>query len=240
VSGTIQLDNTTGPNRYPAVFRTAAGAAAAAGLAKGRVLSFGCSTGEEPRTLADTYFPDAGLVLGVDVSASVLAEAERRHGSHPRLRFAPSSADTLRAHGPFAAIFAMSVLCRWPRAQTLDSLAGVYPFESFVDDVSMLDEVLEPGGVLVIFNAHYDLLQTPIGTGYDLVAVPRLTRSGYVTRFDPDGRLSRAGRPLTDCVFLKHESDAPPGARRVLRVLDTNLRHICNLPRALAQPEPGG
>jgi chemotaxis methyl-accepting protein methylase len=47
----------TAPNRYPEIFAAAVAAAAAAR----RILSFGCSTGEECVSLAE-YFPKAEII----------------------------------------------------------------------------------------------------------------------------------------------------------------------------------
>ncbi len=63
-----QAANNTRYDRYPEIFRTAR---LAAGPQPLRILSFGCSTGEEPRTLAEKYFATS-QILGVDVAPDVL------------------------------------------------------------------------------------------------------------------------------------------------------------------------
>ena len=52
--GSHQLVDWTAPNRYPEIFAAAAAAAR-------RILSFGCSTGEECVSLAE-YFPKAEII----------------------------------------------------------------------------------------------------------------------------------------------------------------------------------
>ena len=74
-----QGPNKTALNRYPEIF---AAAAAAAPNAQ-RILSFGCSTGEECVTLAN-YFPGAQIV-GTDINPLNLLKA-RKHRSE-RVRF---------------------------------------------------------------------------------------------------------------------------------------------------------
>jgi hypothetical protein len=69
--GCHQGPNKTALDRYPEIF---AAAAAAAPNAR-RILSFGCSTGEECVTLAN-YFPNAQIV-GTDINPVNLLKARR-------------------------------------------------------------------------------------------------------------------------------------------------------------------
>jgi trans-aconitate methyltransferase len=78
--GCHQGPNRTALNRYPEVF------AAPAPDAR-RILSFGCSTGEECVTLAE-YFPKAEIV-GADINPVILLQA-RKHRSD-RIRFVYAS-----------------------------------------------------------------------------------------------------------------------------------------------------
>ena len=97
--GCHQGPNRTALNRYPEVF-----AAAAPGAR--RILSFGCSTGEECVTLAE-YFPKAEIV-GADINPVILLQA-RKHRSD-RIRFVYASDRILSGLGGFDAIFCMAVL----------------------------------------------------------------------------------------------------------------------------------
>ena len=97
--GCHQGPNRTALNRYPEVF------AAPAPDAR-RILSFGCSTGEECVTLAE-YFPKAEIV-GADINPVILLQA-RKHRSD-RIRFVYASDRILSGLGGFDAIFCMAVL----------------------------------------------------------------------------------------------------------------------------------
>ena len=65
----------TAPDRHPALFALAA--ERLAGTAEPRILSFGCSTGEEPITLA-RYLPQA-RIDGLDINPRNVAEARRKN-----------------------------------------------------------------------------------------------------------------------------------------------------------------
>jgi tRNA G46 methylase TrmB len=74
-----QGPNTTALNRYPEIFTAAAAAAPNAQ----RILSFGCSTGEECVTLA-SYFPSAQIV-GTDINPVNLIKARKHRNERIRL-----------------------------------------------------------------------------------------------------------------------------------------------------------
>jgi trans-aconitate methyltransferase len=105
-------------NRYPEIF----GAAVAALPNAQKVLSFGCSTGEECVTLS-SYFPGA-LIVGADINPMNLWKA-RKHRSD-RVRFTYASDRTLRRMGPFDAVFCMAVL-RTPKRKKIGEHLSVLP-----------------------------------------------------------------------------------------------------------------
>ena len=125
------------------------------------VLDWGCGTGRVAAALA----PQVASMLGVDLSAGMIAEAIRRHGSDPRLRF---------VHAPdLSAVPDESV----DLALAVDSL----PFAvSAGEDVAAraiadLRRVLRPGGDLLVFNWSYrgdpalDEADAQSLPGYDVV-----------------------------------------------------------------------
>ena len=112
--------NRTALDRYP-VF---AAAAAAAPDAR-RILSFGCSSGEECVTLAE-YFPKAEII-GADINPVILLQARKHRGD--RIRFVYASDRILSGLGGFDAIFCMAVL----------RSAGHYPFEIFEERALFLE-----------------------------------------------------------------------------------------------------
>jgi hypothetical protein len=211
---TVQYSNSTKANRYPAVFGAVADCASLAGFNKPKILSYGCSTGEEVDSLANLYFPDSEVV-GVDVSDEALDEARRRFASNPRLRFEKSNQEFLRIEAPFSIIFAMSVLCRWPETRTMADAASIFPFEVFEHHVGLLDEVLAPGGLLIIYNANYSFLSSTIASKYDLILHSRIKNAGFVRRFQRSGKYQEGQIP-SDCVYRKKADGEVPEPHRIV------------------------
>ena len=89
--GFHQIPNTTALNRYPEIFACAANAAPDAR----RILSFGCSTGEECVTLA-SYFP-AAQIVGTDINPLNLLKALKHRND--RVRFVYASDRILSGFG---------------------------------------------------------------------------------------------------------------------------------------------
>ena len=120
-----------------------------------RILSFGCSTGEEVRTLRH-YFPGA-FITGAEINPRSLAIC-RAHRVDERIAFVRPDREQLLRHGPFDAIFCMAVLQRTPHmvaSQGITSLKRIYPFWKFDRQLSELNGMLAPGGLLVIHNSQY-------------------------------------------------------------------------------------
>ena len=182
----IQRDRTTVANRYPEVFHPVRRLSAISDKPHRRILSFGCSTGEEPYDLATTYFPDAS-VIGLDVwpDALVTAKAERSLGD--RIIYDISSPETVAKYGPYDIIFAMSVLCRWPDLANVADASQMFPFSHFVEMVTLLDSHLTLGGLLVIYNANYDFKDTDLISRYEIALVPGISTNGFVKHFDRGG-----------------------------------------------------
>jgi hypothetical protein len=198
----IQLRAHTGMNRYPELFRACCRHARAQGWLEApdfRLLSYGCSSGEECVTLAG-YFPTA-RILGVDVNQPNLARARRRYGGD-EICFAPSGETALRRHGPFHMVFCLSVLCHWPEAREMDDISGAFPFARFEEALALLHGHLHPGGLLVIYNSNYRFADSQFYGAYRPLRVEGLHGSGYVHKFDPRGR-KRPGDPYDEVVFEK-------------------------------------
>ena len=175
--GCHQGPNRTALNRYPEIFAAAAAAAPSAR----RILSFGCSTGEECITLAD-YFPEA-QIIGADINPVVLLRA-MKHRSN-RIRFVYASDAILGRYGGFDAVFCMAVL----------RSTGHYPFDSFEERALFLETLVRPGGLLVIHNSRYRFGDTARRCSYEVIPVtaPRssvLLPDG-VTTAEPDGSIFR-------------------------------------------------
>jgi len=203
-----QVSNSTKYDRYPRIFKAVQRATNGDSL---RILSFGCSTGEEPRTLAELYFPRS-QIIGMDVSADAVATAKVNTAHLPNVNILLSGPDSLAEHAPYDVIFAMSVLCRWPIAKRMDDLSQLFPFARFEASVAALIEQVKPGGLLVTHNTSYSITQSRLIRFLDLILTARIDQPGQVTRFAPDGHKMVPGEIATDCIFRKREkpwADAP-------------------------------
>ena len=150
-----QTNSHTEPDRYPWLFDQAARMAPHAQ----RILSFGCSTGEELASLR-CRFPNAQIV-GAEINPRSRRIAARRLSSDARIRIVePGSIE-----GSFDIVFALAVLQRQPFAiaeMAIEDLSAHYPFEQFDCAVRELVARLRPDGLLCVINAHYPIEQSSI------------------------------------------------------------------------------
>lgn len=155
--------NRTWLNRHPELFRAAAAALPEAR----RVLSYGCSTGEECATLSK-YFPKADIV-GADINRANLMLARRRF-DWPQIQFVHSEDRRLTQLAPFDVICSMAVL-RTPYDKRRDTSRAIaaYPFARFEEQVLFLDQLLRVGGLLVLQNTTYRFCDTALAPHYEVV-----------------------------------------------------------------------
>jgi SAM-dependent methyltransferase len=187
-------------DRYPTLFR--ASREFLGDHEQLRLLSFGCSTGEEVLTLR-RYFPKAQIV-GAEINRKSLAQCLTLDVDD-RIRFVHSRHATIASHGPYDAIFCLAVLQRTPHlveANNLASLADVYPFQRFDEQLSELDDLLKPGGLLVVHHTQYVVAHSSIASRYSsLAGVTPMPDSG--PRFDARSR--RIDGPVDPAsVFVKN------------------------------------
>ncbi len=107
------------------------------------VLDLGCGIGRVSAALA----PRCRSVLGLDVSPNMVAEARRRHGGEPNLRFGTTPGTGLSALGDASFDLVLAV----------DSFPYVVQAGGEVADRHVADaaRVLRPGGALAILNLSY-------------------------------------------------------------------------------------
>ena len=158
-------------NRYPALFDLAATLAPDAL----RILSFGCSIGEELVSLRGRFA--YAEIVGAEINSRSRAIARRRVAADARTTVvAPES-----IAGAFDLIFALSVLQRDPRGlkneMEAKHLAALYPFARFDAGVCSLVARLRPGGFLVMANALYRVEDSSAAIELEpIVGSPRMNR----------------------------------------------------------------
>ena len=154
----------TAMNRYPIIF-----SACSDYFSKNKdikILSYGCSTGEEVLTLR-RYFPNATIV-GAEINKHSL-EVCKSHNVDDKITFINSTPRNIKKHGPFDIVFCMAVLQRTPDKITqegITSLKDIYPFEKFENQIVELDGYVKKGGLLVTHFTQYDFMDTAVATKY--------------------------------------------------------------------------
>ena len=158
-------------NRYPLLFDLAAEMAPDAR----RILSFGCSIGEELISLRNRFA--YAEIVGAEINPRSRAIARGRVAADPRTTvIAPE-----RIAGSFDLVFALSVLQRDPRGLKSEMearhLAALYPFARFDAGVRSLVERLRPGGFLIVANALYRVEDSSAAVELEpIVGSPRVRR----------------------------------------------------------------
>ena len=157
-----QISNYTEYDRYPDLFSKCEE------LMKERkdlkILSYGCSTGEEVFTLRE-YFPDA-FIVGVDINKRNIKKAISQNNDD-NIVFSSNIENTLADEGPFDIIFTLAVFQRTEnRAKKTFNSSTIYPFEKFDIKIMELDSHLKQNGLFVIDHADYFFEDTEIASSY--------------------------------------------------------------------------
>jgi SAM-dependent methyltransferase len=186
-----QITPHTVEDRYPKLFDMAASLAPEAT----RILSFGCSTGEE-LTAIRKRFPSTEIV-GVEINPrSRRIAAKRVMSDKLACVVGPNGLE-----GGFDVIFALAVLQREPykvAEMELGNLGRHYPFNRFDAAVCDLSGRLRPGGLLCVTNAQYPVELSSVSDQFEaVVASPEM----MPPLFGTDGRL--LGPSIARTIFRK-------------------------------------
>lgn len=198
--GAFQPFNDTEPNRYPGIFGFAQSELGAASDV--RILSFGCSTGEEVFSLR-RYFPCA-VIKGLDINPGNIAACRRRlrQSPDPAISFATAKSTAAEPSAAYDAIFCMAVLRHGSLGQPgVVRCDHLLRFEDFGRAVADFGRCLKPGGLLAICHSNFRLCDAPAAHAFETVL--QMTWAGEKTPiFGPDNRLME-GLDYPDTVFRK-------------------------------------
>lgn len=153
------------PDRYPWLFKAVQGALSDA--ADVRLLSFGCSRGDEVFSLRK-YFPTAAI-RGIDANPNNIAICTSRvkAAALEGASFKVGSSTESEPAASYDAIFCLAVLCHGEltnmRARRCDPLIRFADFES---QVAGFSRCLKPGGLLLLHTTNFRFCDTEIYTRF--------------------------------------------------------------------------
>jgi SAM-dependent methyltransferase len=191
--GLFQPYNHTLPDRYPWLFRFAA--ARLGNTQDLRMLSFGCSLGEEVFSLRN-YFPTAdlkGLDIDPDNIACCLARA--RAAQSTGMTFATAATTAGEPTGYYDAIFCLAVLClgdlTTSGAERCDPHLRFVDFERVIVDFA---RCLKPGGILLLHTTNFRFCDTVAANDFDVVLEADPAQMAPDVLFDRDNKLMKGER----------------------------------------------
>lgn len=186
----FQYRSLTYPDRYPGIFGFVRDRLA--GVARPRLLSFGCATGEEVFSLRG-YLPNA-VIKGIDINAGNIAVCRARLARTPdaAMMFAQRDSAADEAPESYDAIFCLAVFqhqsLQDPRIQSCE---GYLQFSAFEATLTGLARCLKPGGYLAIRHADFRFMDTAVSASFRVAL--RLNPAGA-----PHPRFDRHHRRLSD------------------------------------------
>ena len=176
--GLYQPYGTTSENRYPEIFQFVR--EQIGDDPDVRILSIGCSTGEEVFSLRG-YFPLASIA-GIDINPFNVAVCRwrRLRAGDGRMRFSVASSAVDEPGARYNAIFAMAVFrhgdlnCTPPQAKCDHRIR----FDDFERSVADASRALKPGGLLIIQHAMFRFADTDVSSGFEPIFSTRSSDPG--------------------------------------------------------------
>jgi SAM-dependent methyltransferase len=203
--GQFQRYSHTLPNRYPWIFEFAAQHLDAA--AQLRLLSFGCSRGDEVFAL-QRYFP-AAAIHGIDIDPRNIAQCTARAVGFrsARIRFTAAASTVAEADESYDAIFCLAVLCLGDlTASGARRCEPPLSFGRFSAVVADFARCLKPGGLLFLHTTNFRFGDTATSANFDVVLNAEPAQLASDVLFDRDNNLMEGVRYSPVC-FRKRLPD---------------------------------
>lgn len=186
VAGRFQPYIYTLPDRYPWLFRFAR--TALSDVPAPRLLSFGCSTGDELASLR-RVFPEA-TIRGLDIAPKAIAACRARFASDDRVSVGVAASAAGEPDEAYDAVFCLAVLCHGDltvtRARRSDPLFSFAEFERAVADLA---RCVRSGGYLFIHTANFRFGDTSTAAFFETVYEARDDQMAPDLLYDSDNRL---------------------------------------------------
>jgi SAM-dependent methyltransferase len=198
----------TRPDRYPWLFGFAA--ARLGSRHDTRILSFGCSRGDEVFSLR-RYFPDAAI-KGIDVNprkiARCVARARAANAANVTFQVAATPADEPTAF--YDAIFCLAVLCNGDLTTSgAQSCDPVLQFDRFNRIIGDFARCLKPGGLLILHTTNFRFCDTTVAADFEVVYEAHPKDLALDVLFDRNNRLMSGERERYRAVAFEKRSPTP-------------------------------
>jgi SAM-dependent methyltransferase len=193
LAGEVQRYDFTLPDRYPWLFGFASGHLQP--RQSMRILSFGCSRGEEVFSLRG-YFP-AATIKGIDVNPRNIArcEARLRKERAVGVEFEVAASTQGEPQEHYDAIFCLAVLVMGDLTRTGAQRSDpLFTFEHFERIVTDFARCLKPGGLLLLHTTSYRFCDTTVARDFVVVHEAPLEELAPDPLFDRDNRLMAGER----------------------------------------------
>jgi 2-polyprenyl-3-methyl-5-hydroxy-6-metoxy-1,4-benzoquinol methylase len=190
--GEFQTHSHTLPDRYPWLFDFAATRIGA--RQNLRILSFGCSRGDEVFSLRK-YFPSAAI-KGIDINRRNIAHClARARAGNFNATFEVAGTTAGEPTGSYDAIFCLAVLVNGDLttsgAQRCDPLLHFEKFDHIIGDFA---RCLKPGGLLVLHTTSFRFCDTAVAGDFRAVFVADRKHLARDVLFDRNNRLMMGER----------------------------------------------
>lgn len=169
----FQPHATTAANRYPDEF---AAIAAALEVDDPRILSFGCSSGEELLSLRSS-FPTA-QIHGIDVNPLAVRTARKRvaaAGQSGAITVARGGDASAEAASSYDVVLALAVFRHADLNDGPPTCEPVLRFADFERTVGGLAACVRPGGLLVLRHANFRFTDCACAAGFEAVSTGYLS-----------------------------------------------------------------
>lgn len=157
----FQKDSYTVLNRYPVLFAECQNYLC--NTANPRILSFGCSSGEEVFTLG-LYFPNA-TIIGIDINSWCLKQCKKKN-TERRFSFYHRLSEEYINSKNFDIVFCLAVFQRTENRTETDEATQGFTFNMFEEEILILDKKLKSNGLFVIDNTDFSFLETSCSAYY--------------------------------------------------------------------------
>lgn len=148
--GYLQLSHMTKAERFPLIFDSAKTLQPDAK----RILSFGCSTGEECEAMAKR-FPEAEVV-GIDIDHGTIQTARKKNKNPDRVFFH----DSLGATGKYDVALALMVFFQ------MDAPIKFSPWDRCLCEI---DAHMNVGGLVMLYTSEFNFMQSSPAENYEVV-----------------------------------------------------------------------